>query len=160
MQMGRRASAERIEFIKKSADPRFGVLDHVVGETVGGGLPPPTPSAWAPSAQPLGPIRLFALFTKIGAYHWLKSKNPAPPSVVNSRINLTTLEESAQPPRRGWLKSPGRPKALPRVWVTTWPPTPRRSWLKARMTECEVSVLFWGISGQMPARCWAHTPLK
>ena len=27
---------------------------------VGGGLPPPTPSAWA---QPLGPIRLFALFT-------------------------------------------------------------------------------------------------
>ena len=28
------------------------------------------------------------------------------------------------------------------------------------MTECEVSVLFWGISGQMPSRCWAHTPLE
>ena len=26
------------------------------------------------------------------------------------------------------------------------------------MTEYEVSVLFWGISGQMPSRCWAHTP--
>ena len=31
-----------------SADLRFGVLEPVVGETVGGGLPPPTPSAWAP----------------------------------------------------------------------------------------------------------------
>ena len=30
--------------------------------------------------------------------------------------------------------------------------------MNARMTECEVSVLFWGISGQMPSRCWAHTP--
>ena len=66
---------------QKSADPRFGVLDHVGGETVGGGLPPPTPSAWAPSAQPLGPIRLFALYTYIGAYLWLKSKNPAAPGI-------------------------------------------------------------------------------
>ena len=57
------------------------MLDHVGGETVGGGLPPPTPSAWAPSAQPLGPIRLFALYTYIGAYLWLKSKNPAAPGI-------------------------------------------------------------------------------
>ena len=82
----------------------------------------------------------------------------AAPSIEHFGSNLATFDNWAQIPRRGCLESPGRPKALSRVLGHHLATNPLEGLVEeARMTESEVSVPFWAISGQMPSRCskWA-----
>ena len=105
------------EWWPKSADLRFGVLDHVGGEARGEVYLPPTPlrrgGRCLPAANPSeGSVEEAK---PLGGGGRREKMTAAPSCPVLFSSNLDNFEKWAQTPRRGWLMSPGGPKPLPRV---------------------------------------------